>query len=339
MSQLRTKRTKRRKHSRRHLALRIIRDVRNHPANSDAPNSATLRAVAWQLRKRIGRQPLTMSAFGMDLQFPGSSGSASNLVYFGECYEWETINFIRSYLQPGDIVVDVGANVGMFTYAALQRVLPGGQVHAFEPTPWAAQTIHHNVDRNRVGHRVHVYEFAASDKVGTARFTADLDVSNHMEFGNLKSNYPKSDFIEVRIAPLDSLLPEEATLSLAKIDVEGAGTKVLTGFLRHLENANPPVILIEAHDHSLRKMGSSRDEAMALLADNGYEVLVFDVDAHRLERPPATWGADVVAVHAKYREAVERRLKPRSGLGPSNNGLSPGDRASRSPSPAPANEP
>ena len=249
-----------------------------------------------------------MSAFGMDLQFPGSSGSASNLVYFGESYEWETINFIRSFLQPGDIVIDVGANVGMFTYAALQRVLPGGQVHAFEPTPWAAQTIRHNVDRNHVGQSVHVHELAGSDEVGIARFTQDLDVSNHMEFDNRESNYPARDFIEVRTAPLDLLLPEEVTLSLAKIDVEGAEAKILRGFRRHLKGANPPVILIEAHAHSLRKMGSSREAVMALLADNGYEALVFDVDAHRLVRPPATWEADFVAVHTRSRELVEGRL-------------------------------
>ena len=307
-SQLPTKGTTRRKRSRRDLALRIIRRVRTHPANSGAPNSATLRALRWQVRKRISRQPITKSAFGMDLQFPSSSGSASNLVYFGECYEWETINFIRSYLRPGDIVVDVGANVGMFTYAALQCVLPDGRVHAIEPTPWAAQNIHHNVDRNRVAQSVHVYELAASDEAGTARFTADQDVSNHMEFDDLTSHDAGSDLIEVPTAPLDALLPEEATISLAKFDVEGAGTKALTGFLHHLENANPPVVLIEAHDHSLKKMGSSRDEVMALLADNGYESLVYDVDARQLKSPPADWWADVVAVHEKHRDSIEARL-------------------------------
>ena len=308
-SQLNTQPTTTRKRSRRSLAFRVIGKVRGHPANAGAPNSATLRAVSWQVRKRIGRRPITKTAFGMDLQFPRSSGSASNLVYFGECFEWEAINFIRSYLRPGDIVVDVGANVGMFTYAALQCVLPGGMVHAFEPTPWAAQIVHHNVDRNRVEDRVHVHELAASDKVGTTRFTADRDVSNHIEFDNLRKDY-SSDFIEVRVEPLDSSLPEEATLSLAKIDVEGAETKVLAGFLRHLENANPPVILIEAHDHSLKKMDSSRDEVMALLADNGYEALVYDMETHQLKRPPADWWADVVAVHEEYRDSVEARLQP-----------------------------
>ena len=300
---------KRSKHSRRELAVRIIRDIRGHPANSARPNAAALRAAAWQVRKRLGRRQLDMNAYGLDLQFPGNSGSAANLVYFGECYEWEEINFIRSYLQPGDVVVDVGANVGMFTYAALQCVLPGGKVHAFEPTPWAAETIRHNLERNRIIDDAHVYELAASDRDGIVRFTADRDVSNHIEFLSPESNLPSKDFIEVPTATLDSLLPGQATLSLAKIDVEGSETKVLSGFLRHLRSANPPVVLIEIHDHPLRMMGSSRSEVMAILADNGYEALMFNVEARRLTPLPQTWRGGVVALHEKDRGRLRSRLQ------------------------------
>ncbi len=122
-----------RKRTRTALARSILRQVRAHPANAAAPNRAVVRTCVWQIRKRLTRRPIRRRAYGLDLTFPHRSGSLSNLVYFGECFEWENINFLRRYLRPGDTVVDGGANVGMFTYAAAEAVAPDGHVHVFEP--------------------------------------------------------------------------------------------------------------------------------------------------------------------------------------------------------------
>jgi hypothetical protein len=130
-----------RKHPRRVLVKRILRDVRVHPANKEHPNSAVDRAVGWQVRKRFSRGDVQVSAYGLDLVLPRSSGSLSNFFYFGERFEWDTINFIERFLRPGDVVLDVGANVGMFAYAAARRVGEDGRVICFEPLPWAAATI------------------------------------------------------------------------------------------------------------------------------------------------------------------------------------------------------
>ena len=92
-----------RKHPRRVLAARILREVREHPANRDHPNRAVARATGWQVRKRVGRGDVYISAYGLDLVLPRSSGSLSNFFYFGERFEWNTINFVERYLRPEDV--------------------------------------------------------------------------------------------------------------------------------------------------------------------------------------------------------------------------------------------
>ena len=99
-------------------------------------------------------------------------------------------------------------------------------------------------------------------------------------------------------------------LALAKIDVEGAEALALAGFGRGLAAQNPPVIIIEAHDHSLRKMGSSKAEVFDVLEAAGYEPLAFDVNSGALVPLDDGDGADVIAVARRCRDAVDERLLP-----------------------------
>ena len=258
------------------------------------------------MRKRFGRGDVHVSAYGLDLLLPRSSGSLSNYFYFGERFEWDTINFVERYLRPGDLVVDVGANVGMFAYAAMRRVGDDGCVICFEPLPWAAETIERNAERNGLGGRLSVRRLAASDDQGTVEFTADLDVSSHMVWTNAAGLSRRS--VTVDAAPLDSVLGTDRPIALMKLDVEGAEWRALRGFERHLDRADPPVIIFEAHDHSLKKMGSSRQAVLDVLAVRGYEMWSFDVEASELSR--GNLGrSDLIAVHRGALAGVRLRLK------------------------------
>jgi FkbM family methyltransferase len=294
-----------RKRTRVELARSVVRQVRAHPANAAAPNRAVGRALLWQVRKRLTRGPIRRRAYGLDLDFPAASGSLSNLVYFGECFEWDNINFLRRYLRPGDSVVDAGANVGMFTYAAAEAVAPDGRVEVFEPLAWAADAIAANVERNRLGEHVAVHRIAVADRAGTVQFASDLDVSSHIEFVAGTSFNKLST--EVPTDTLDATLPA-GPIALAKIDVEGAELLALQGFRDHLAAGNPPVVMIEAHNGTLKKMGSSRAEVLDLLRGFGYEMHLFDVSTSSLVPVPKHSNEDVFAVRTADLPAVRARL-------------------------------
>lgn len=207
-----------RKHTRRQLARRIVQEIRHHPANAAHPNQAVVRAVAYQVRKRLGRGPMHLRAYGLDLELPRTSGSLSNLVYFGEAFEWETIHFVRAYLRPGDNVVDVGVNVGLFAFASLEQTGPDGIVHCFEPLTWCVDAIRRCAIRNDLGSRLDLRRVASSDAPGTAEFDADLDVSSHLRWDSAPSASRHS--IEVETVMLDSALELDHPIALAKLDVE-----------------------------------------------------------------------------------------------------------------------
>lgn len=148
------------------LAKVVSRAVVSHPANQGHRATALVRTVWWQVRKRVNRRPLEVQAFGMRLSLPRRFGSTSNLVYFGERFEWDTTGFVRRYLRDGDLVVDAGANLGLFTFACLAASAPTGRVIAFEPLEEQFGVMRSNLDRNGLLHRVELHESAVGEEAG-----------------------------------------------------------------------------------------------------------------------------------------------------------------------------
>ncbi|MEY2517755.1 MAG: hypothetical protein QOJ89_5113, partial [bacterium] len=59
---------------------------------------------------------------------------------------------LRRLLAPGDVYYDIGANVGFFTLVGARLVGPAGRVVAFEPVPWCARAVAHNIEINGFEH-------------------------------------------------------------------------------------------------------------------------------------------------------------------------------------------
>ena len=178
-----------------------------------------------------------------------------------------------------------------------------------EPLPWAAETIERNAERNRLNDRLIVHQLAASDEHGPVEFTVDLDVSSHMVWTTDVRGVSRSS-VTVDAGPLDSVLPIDRPISLMKLDVEGAEWQALRGFEQHLEKADPPVVVFEAHDHSLKKMGASRKAVLDTFAAHDYEMWSFDVEAAALV-PASVAGSDLIAVHRGALAEVRARLSRR----------------------------
>ena len=81
---------------------------------------------------------------------------------------WEpTItSLVRQHLQPGDVFVDVGANIGYYSLLAAQLVGPTGKVISFEPSPTVRAQLEANIARNHLADRVIVNAAAAGAEPG-----------------------------------------------------------------------------------------------------------------------------------------------------------------------------
>ncbi|KAK1434687.1 hypothetical protein QVD17_00436 [Tagetes erecta] len=190
---------------------------------------------------------------------------------------------MKSEGQTG-VFVDVGANVGMATFAA---AVMGFRVFAFEPVFENLQSICNGVYFNRVGDLVHVFEAATSDRIGNITFhklVGRLDNSAVSATGArlaFKSN--EEIELQVRSIPLDLVIPDNERVLLLKIDVQGWEYHVLKGAKKLLsrKKGEAPYLIYEEDERLLQASNSSSTEIRRFLDGLGYTHCVQKgTDAH-----------------------------------------------------------
>jgi len=154
-------------------------------------------------------------------------------------------------LDPGDKVVDVGANIGYMTTLFATRVGPTGRVEAFEPHPRIFGDLERNVGafaaRSDIA-PIRLHACAVGDSDGTGQL-AEPDGFARNEGGAtfLRVGANTARCIDVPLARLDTVL-SGARVALLKIDVEGYESAVLAGASRLLSARRIESVIYEAHD-------------------------------------------------------------------------------------------
>jgi FkbM family methyltransferase len=156
-----------------------------------------------------------------------------------------------SFVRPGSVVYDIGANVGYFTLAACAA--GASLVVALEPLAENASRLREHVRLNRLESRVNLIEAAASDVDGWAKW------SGSGSQGHLQADGQA----QVRTVRLDQHgLPAP---DVVKIDVEGAAGLVLHGMQGLFAQYRPP-LMIELHG------GAEGEAVRAVVIPLGYEI-------------------------------------------------------------------
>jgi len=198
-------------------------------------------------------------------------------------YEVETVELVLSQLRSGSILVDVGANVGVFTMPAGRRVGVDGRVVAIEPSPTVFAYLAKNLALNGLSN-VSLHCSAAFDREATAVPFYEAP-AHHFGMGSLAAQFGSAPTV-VPARRLDSVLGEEGIerVDVLKVDVEGFEAAVFRGAERLLTGPHPPPVIFEFCDWAeARVPGSKVGEAQRLLLSYGYRL-------HRLAgfrvRPP-----------------------------------------------------
>lgn len=161
----------------------------------------------------------------------------------------------RSYLKAGDVALDIGANIGVYTKVFSESVGPTGSVHALEPVPETFGYLLNNVTKLGLNN-VFVYRVAAGSTSGITSMFMPLW---HRGLSNIyEARVDESGNIPVRLARLDDLFAGMSP-AFIKIDVEGHEAEVIRGAETLLRTHRPP-LLVEV----------TTSEVEQLLADLGY---------------------------------------------------------------------
>jgi len=207
----------------------------------------------------------------------------SEMIFMGT-FELNERRFIEKFLKPGDIFVDVGANLGLFSLIAARIINTDGQVYAFEPTATTFRVLVQNVQYNDL-HNGFCYQLALSNK-SEQRFLI-ISTDGYGAWNSLATPTSGSKFSkeEVQCITWDHFAEEHdliGKVALMKIDVEGWEFYVLEGGTRILSREDAPDLLIEFTDVNAESAGLNCEAVYSKLCELGYQLYSFDMDRHML---------------------------------------------------------
>jgi FkbM family methyltransferase len=174
---------------------------------------------------------------------------------------------METAICPGMTVVDVGANVGVFTSAFSRLVGPSGRVFSLEPAAFNLRALRKAKVANHWTN-VEIFDAAASDLDGSMFFTSSFYNSGNNSLSLANS---KNGAVVVPTVRLDTLLAGQR-VDFLKIDVQGWEASVLSGALETLRCNRPLTVRLEIWPKGLRRAGSSVEEVLQILAQCGLAV-------------------------------------------------------------------
>ncbi len=181
------------------------------------------------------------------------------------------IKVAKQLIKPETLVIDIGANIGFFSFAIVDTNRPV-TILAFEPAPDNIRRLNALVTVRAAQQCVFPYPIALSDRAGTATlYLSDFAPTDHKLIPSRSSQS-----VEVPTLPLDDFIvshPQFSALpiSLIKIDVQGAELLVLHGMVRTLEANHYPPILVEYAPNDLAAAHVTPKDFFAAFAALGYQ--------------------------------------------------------------------
>jgi FkbM family methyltransferase len=269
-----------------------------HPLGRSRPVRTAARLWAWQIWRRTVRRTVQVELpLGALLSCPPWSNMAGAWVSVG-LHEAGEMAFAMRFLRRGDLFVDVGANIGVYSVLALRT---GASVVAFDPTERARDVLSRNLARNGPPERIEVRPCALSEQPGVARFRIDLESSNL-----LVGSGDQAPTIDVAVSTLDAELDQRAP-AVIKVDAEGFDAAVLRGGERLLREHHPAII-VEVWDGGWDVRG--------VLESHGYRFFRHDLETGELVRMRDGFHGEgyLIAVHPSKDDETAARLASTSGL-------------------------
>lgn len=257
------------------LVGRVVRDaVYQHPAIS----RVFKRLVAAASRDR----QIVREIAGQKLAVEPSQSIVELRMAICRAYEPAMTRYLSSAIQPGMVVVDIGAHIGFFSLLASDRVGSAGKVIAFEPNARNYGRLLTNIALNgRVN--IEARSVALADTAGERAFTGAEDTAF--------SSLARSDTTGTTVVPVSTLDRELSAIhgghcDLVKIDIEGAELLALRGMKQTL-SANPHIrLVIEVHPPLISELGGTANELITRLREHGFSL--YKLDDHGAVRPFST---------------------------------------------------
>ena len=194
----------------------------------------------------------------------------------GESFEMETV---KKIVKEGDIVIDLGANIGVYTLLLAKLVGDKGKVYAFEPSPESFMLLKKNIKENSYKNIIPVQK-AVSNKSGKAKLylTKNNPGNNH-----LKNSDPANDkSVEVEVTTLDEYVKDfDKKINFIKMDVEGFEGYIIQGGM-NLFTDQEVKLTTEVHPELSELSGFGQENYLNILKKLNFNLYFIDEEKNVL---------------------------------------------------------
>lgn len=258
-----------------------------------------LAAAHVRIAKAAGWKEVTVHRAGLSICCGTADGQGSFCAIAGPGYEPELL-WLLGELQMGDTLVDVGANIGIYSLHTAQRLAGSGTVFAIEPSPDALRILTRNIESNGFSSTIIPIHAAASQAVGQLYLAGTPTKWNSLQLHEHPPGIP------IKVTTVDEILcdPERrAHFRFLKIDAEGVETDVLEGAWDSIQNSWPKIIF----ENSI-----NRSDVLPTdwLCQRGYTIYAADHRGRLSEVTPPNYAChtNLVAIHPRSRMATKQAL-------------------------------
>lgn len=198
---------------------------------------------------------------GLVVEVPPSLSAITTYVLL-EQEEWfeKEVGFLTHFLKPGMNVIDIGANLGLYSLPMARLVVPGGRVFAYEPGSEARALLERSRDANGFAN-LDIIGAALSDREGVGH----LESATSTELRALGSA-GTGDSVRVTNLDLESTVRAWPSVDFIKIDAEGEEERIIAGG-QHFFATHSPLVMFE-----IQAGGKVNEELRSAFSTIGYRI-------------------------------------------------------------------
>jgi len=235
------------------------------------------------------RRQVTVARQGLRIQTRIGDGEGLFCAVAGTAYESE-MDWFLNQMSAGQIFIDVGANIGIYSLHASRRLNTSGKVYAFEPTPATFEALTRNVQLNRITN-VECHKMALAERSGML----SLVVGNRPASNSTSKVTGSSESgITIPATTLDEFCETHsvAEVDFIKVDIEGGEFAFFKGGMRTLHKHKSTILFESMHS------GPSYPER-DLLRELGYKLYFLKNNSLKELSADSTFGANIIAMAYK----------------------------------------
>jgi len=191
-------------------------------------------------------------------------------------FEPYQISLFRQLIKPEMVVIDIGANIGLYTVIAGRKVGEKGKVFSFEPEQRNFDFLNNNIRINNLSN-IYSSKVAISNEKSTKElFLFSENTGSYSLVDNRKTNVS----VSVQTDTLDSILNSHSIkqVDIIKMDIEGAEYLAFEGMTNTINSSKKLTMMIEFFPNAIRRFNKNPHDFLTRISSLGFKISEINED-------------------------------------------------------------